>query len=214
MITASISTNFLKPSLAEQRSGNDQRERKMTLEVKQTEIPGVKLIQPKVFGDARGFFVETYSQRTYEKLGIRNRFCQDNLSKSSQGVLRGLHFQNPYPQSKLVSVIEGEVFDVVVDIRMGSPTFGQWYGEILSGEKKNQLLVPAGMAHGFVTLSETAIFSYKVDDFYSPSTELCLLWNDPEVGIQWPQGIEPKLSEKDKIGLRLRDLPQDRLLKY
>jgi dTDP-4-dehydrorhamnose 3,5-epimerase len=184
------------------------------LEVSETPIHGLLNIQPRVFGDARGFFVETYSARAFENAGISCVFKQDNLSKSTRGVLRGLHFQCPNPQAKLVSVVEGEVFDVAVDLRLGSPTFGKWYGVTLSGEKKNQLLVPRGMAHGFITLTDTAIFSYKVDDFYSPQDELCLRWDDPEVGIKWPDVSELKLSDKDKNGTTLKDIPRDRLLRF
>lgn len=161
-----------------------------------TSLPGVTLVKPRVFGDERGYFLETFHSKKYAESGIHNEFLQDNLSKSEYGVLRGLHLQNPNSQGKLVSVIEGEVFDVAVDVRVGSPYFGKWVGATLSGENKHQLWVPPGFAHGFVVTSETAIFHYKCTDWYSPEHELSILWNDPEIGIEWPIQ-EPKLSPKD-----------------
>lgn len=178
------------------------------MQVTDTKIHGVKIIQPKVFGDARGFFLETFEKKRYqEMLDIDLDFVQDNHSRSSYGVLRGLHFQKVNPQGKLVRVVRGEVFDVVVDIRPDSPTFGTWEGVILSEENKTQFWIPPGLAHGFVVLSDTADFEYKCTDYYNPAEEGCLLWNDPAVGIQWPIA-NPLLSEKDKLGKLLKELAQ------
>lgn len=176
-------------------------------------IPGLLLLEPAVFGDERGFFMETWNQARYEEIGIREQFVQDNLSLSRQGVLRGLHFQYPHPQGKLVSVLQGEVFDVAVDIRRGSPTFGQWEGATLSADNKRQFYVPPGFAHGFCVTSDTALFAYKCTEFYHPEAEATLRWDDPELGIDWPCAA-PELSAKDSAGMRLRDLPQERLLAY
>jgi dTDP-4-dehydrorhamnose 3,5-epimerase len=178
-----------------------------------TKLPGALIVDPKVFGDARGFFLETYNAKRYVESGIRETFVQDNLSRSKRGVLRGLHIQSPAYQGKLVSVIEGEVFDVAVDIRLGSPTWGQWVGVTLSGENKRQCYVPPGMAHGFVVTSETALFSYKCTNLYDPAGEVTLAWDDPTVGVQWPTE-DVLLSDKDKLGLALDKLPLDKLLKY
>lgn len=176
------------------------------MQVTDTKIDGVKIIQPKVFGDARGFFLETFEKKRYqEMLNIDLDFVQDNHSRSSKGVLRGLHFQKVNPQGKLVRVVRGEVFDVAVDIRPDSPTYGAWEGVLLSEENKTQFWVPPGLAHGFVVLSDTADFEYKCTDYYNPAHESCLLWNDPEVGIEWPID-NPLLSEKDKVGKRLKEL--------
>jgi dTDP-4-dehydrorhamnose 3,5-epimerase len=162
----------------------------------ETPLPGVCLLEPKVFGDARGFFLETYHAAKFAALGIAARFVQDNHSKSVRGTLRGLHYQLQHPQAKLCRVIQGEVLDVVVDIRRGSPTFGQWTSVVLSDENKRQIYVPRGFAHGFAVLSETAEFLYKCDDFYDPADERGIAWNDPALGIDW--GVaEPLLSEKD-----------------
>ncbi|CAI1202145.1 dTDP-4-dehydrorhamnose 3,5-epimerase [Serratia entomophila] len=178
------------------------------MQVTETKIDGVKIIQPKVFGDARGFFLETFEKKRYqEMLGIDLDFVQDNHSRSSRGVLRGLHFQKVNPQGKLVRVVRGEVFDVAVDIRPGSPTYGAWEGVILSEENKTQFWVPPGLAHGFVVLSDLADFEYKCTDYYNPAQEGCLLWNDPQVGIEWPID-NPLLSEKDKVGKLFRELAQ------
>jgi dTDP-4-dehydrorhamnose 3,5-epimerase len=174
------------------------------------ELEGLLILEPKVFDDGRGFFVETWNQRRYHEAGLTATFVQDNLSLSRRGALRGLHFQNPSPQAKLVSVWQGEVFDVAVDLRRSSPSFGKWQAVRLSSENKRQFFVPAGFAHGFLVLSETALFHYKCTEFYSPKEELTLRWDDPEVGIQWPIP-EPVLSEKDVRGLLLRELPPDRL---
>jgi len=169
-----------------------------------TDIPDIKIIEPKVFGDHRGFFMETWNERVFQEAGIDVRFVQDNHSKSAQGILRGLHYQIQQPQGKLVRVVSGEVFDVVVDIRRSSPTFGKWVGVALSAENKRMLWVPPGFAHGFYTVSESAEFLYKCTDFWAPAFERSLLWNDPELNISWPLSQpEPILSEKDKNGLRL-----------
>ncbi|MBN3168617.1 dTDP-4-dehydrorhamnose 3,5-epimerase [Pectobacterium brasiliense] len=176
------------------------------MQVIDTAIYGAKIIQPKVFGDARGFFLETFEKRRYqEMLDIDVDFVQDNHSRSSKGVLRGLHFQKTKPQGKLVRVVRGEVFDVAVDIRQGSPSYGEWCGVTLSEENKTQFWLPPGLAHGFVVLSDTADFEYKCTDYYDPSDEGCLLWNDPDVGIEWPIA-DPLLSEKDKLGKLFKDL--------
>lgn len=183
------------------------------MEVKETGIPGVLVIEPKVFGDARGFFMETFSTKRYQDAGIPETFVQDNISYSSRGVLRGLHFQNPNAQGKLVYVLEGEVFDVCVDIRLGSPTFGKSYSLLLSADNKRQLYVPPGLAHGFCVTSEKALFAYKCTNYYSPKDENSLLWNDPDLGIAWPLN-EVTLAEKDKKGLRLKDISTERLMRF
>ncbi|GKW31515.1 MULTISPECIES: dTDP-4-dehydrorhamnose 3,5-epimerase [Pectobacterium] len=176
------------------------------MQVIDTAVYGAKIIQPKVFGDARGFFLETFEKKRYQKmLDIDVDFVQDNHSRSSKGVLRGLHFQKTNPQGKLVRVVRGEVFDVVVDIRQDSPSYGEWCGVTLSEENKTQFWLPPGLAHGFVVLSDIADFEYKCTDYYDPSDEGCLLWNDPEVGIEWPI-TDPLLSEKDKLGKLFKDL--------
>ena len=174
------------------------------------EIPGLVVVEPKVFGDARGFFMETWNRQSCREAGLDWNFVQDNVSLSRRGTLRGLHFQNPAPQGKLVFVLQGEVFDVAVDIRCSSPTFGRWHGLHLSGENKRQFFIPPGFAHGFAVLSETALFAYKCTEFYTPQNELTLAWNDPDIGIRWPLD-DPQLSEKDARGPRLKDLPKERL---
>ena len=174
------------------------------------DIPGLLILEPKVFGDARGFFLETWNQFRYREAGVGEDFVQDNLSFSRRGILRGLHFQNPKPQGKLLQVLQGEVFDVAVDIRRSSPTFGKWHGLVLSGENKRQFYIPVGFAHGFVVLSETALFHYKCTEFYSPKDEMAIRWDDPDIGIAWPLK-EPLLSERDAKGLCLRDAPRERL---
>lgn len=163
-------------------------------------IEGLKVIEPKVFGDERGYFMETYNYNDYAAAGIDMEFVQDNQSMSKQGVLRGLHFQINYPQDKLVRVVSGKVFDVAVDLREGSPTYGQWFGVELSAENKKQFYIPKNFAHGFLVLSETAEFVYKCTDFYHANDEGGLAWNDPEIGIQWPipEGMELVISEKDQ----------------
>jgi len=166
-----------------------------------TAIPEVLIIEPQVFGDERGFFFESFNRRRFtEMIGRDVDFVQDNHSRSAKNVLRGLHYQIQQPQGKLVRVVQGEVFDVAVDVRKSSPTFGQWVGEILSAENKRQLWVPAGFAHGFVVLSENAEFLYKTTDYYAPAYERCIRWNDPTLQIKWPQGIQPILSDKDASG--------------
>ncbi|MDO6405261.1 dTDP-4-dehydrorhamnose 3,5-epimerase [Pantoea phytobeneficialis] len=171
-----------------------------------TKIADVKIIEPKIFGDERGFFLETYQKERYlSALNINGDFVQDNHSRSSKGVLRGLHFQRENPQGKLVRVVRGEVFDVAVDIRPDSPTFKQWVGVYLSEENKTQFWIPPGLAHGFVVVSEFADFEYKCTNYYDPTSEGCLLWNDPAVGIEWPIDA-PLLSEKDKCGKLLSEL--------
>lgn len=174
------------------------------------QLPGVVVVEPEVFGDPRGFFLETWNQRRYRAAGIDAVFVQDNISVSRRGTLRGLHFQNPSPQAKLVSVLQGEVFDVVVDIRHSSPAFRQWQGVHLSAENKRQVFIPLGFAHGFQVLSERAMFHYKCTDFYSPKDELAIRWNDPALRIDWPIR-EPLLSEKDARAPLLSDLPPNRL---
>jgi len=179
-----------------------------------TAIPEVLLIKPKVFGDARGFFLETYNKESYMDAGFPDvEFVQDNHSRSSKGVLRGLHFQLHHPQGKLVQVATGSVFDVAVDIRVNSPTFGQWYGCVLSEENHHQLWIPPKFAHGFCVLSDTADFFYKCTDYYHPEDEGGLLWNDPKVGIDWPLA-EPLLSEKDKLYSCLSQINHNSLPKY
>jgi dTDP-4-dehydrorhamnose 3,5-epimerase len=178
------------------------------MKIIQTEIPEVIVLEPRVFADARGFFLETYNVRSFGPLGITDRFVQDNQSYSKRGVLRGLHFQIERAQGKLVRVVRGEVFDVAVDLRKGSATFGKWVGERLSEENHRTMWIPKGFAHGFYTLSESAEVVYKVSDFYAPQHERTLLWNDPEVGVAWPLQGEPILSEKDCAGLRLKEIAQ------
>jgi len=171
-----------------------------------TEIPDVLLIEPKVFGDSRGFFFESYNQRSFsEKSGAEVNFVQDNHSRSSKNVLRGLHYQIEQAQGKLVRVVSGEIFDVAVDVRKGSPTFGQWVGYLLSAENKRQLWVPAGFAHGFLVVSEVAEVLYKATDYYAPQHERSILWNDPDLAIAWPLDSEPILSAKDQAGKSFKD---------
>ena len=167
-------------------------------------IEGLKVIEPAVFGDARGYFMETYNYNDFKEAGIDCEFVQDNQSSSTKGVLRGLHFQINFPQDKLVRVVNGEVFDVAVDLRKGSKTFGKWYGVVLSAENKKQFFIPQDFAHGFIVLSDEAEFCYKVTDFYHPNDEGGLMWNDPEIGVEWPmpEGMTEKdliLSDKDKV---------------
>ncbi len=180
------------------------------MKITETALPDVLLIEPDVFGDQRGFFMETWNRQRYFYAGLEKDFVQDNLSLSRQGILRGLHFQHPYPQGKLVQVLRGSVFDVVVDIRQGSPTFGQWVGVELSADNHRQLFVPEGFAHGFCVLSDEALFSYKCTDFYHPETEKSLFWNDPDIGIEWPV-TDPILSGKDQNGKLLKAFSEDEL---
>jgi len=171
-----------------------------------TAIPEVIILEPKIFGDSRGFFYESFNQQTFnEATGLDLQFVQDNHSRSSQGVLRGLHYQIQQPQGKLVRVIQGAVFDVAVDIRKSSATFGQWVGVELNADNHRQLWVPAGFAHGFVVLSETADFLYKTTDYYAPEFERCIAWDEPTIAVDWHYGGEPRLSGKDQLGKLLKD---------
>jgi dTDP-4-dehydrorhamnose 3,5-epimerase len=178
----------------------------MAYTVFQTTIPEVLILEPKVFGDSRGFFFESFNAKDFaDATGLNVSFVQDNHSRSAKGVLRGLHYQLQQPQGKLVRVTQGTVFDVTVDIRKSSPTFGKWVGCELSDTNHRQLWVPAGFAHGFVVLSESADFLYKTTNYYAPVHERCIAWNDPSIGIIWPQGITPSLSVKDKQGVNLNE---------
>jgi dTDP-4-dehydrorhamnose 3,5-epimerase len=175
------------------------------LHVSKTSLNDVVVLQPKVYGDERGFFLETYNEATFEALGLPTRFAQDNHSGSRKGVLRGLHYQLNRPQGKLVRALRGEIFDVAVDIRQDSAQFGQWFGLILSAENRLQLWIPPGFAHGFLVLSEFAEVAYKATALYAPASERSILWNDPKIAIQWPLGGEVTLSEKDRAGSLLMD---------
>ena len=183
------------------------------MNVLETKLPGVMIFEPKVFGDERGFFMETWHAERYEEAGLPARFVQDNLSFSRRGVLRGLHFQNPDQQGKLVYVLQGEVYDVAVDIRVGSPTFGEWTVAVLSSENKRQFYVPEGFAHGFLVTSDAALFAYKCTAKYNAKAEGSVLWNDPEIGIEWPTNA-PVLSEKDRGAPPLAEMPTGRLPQY
>lgn len=184
------------------------------MKIIETELPGVFVIEPDVFGDARGFFLETWNRERYMEAGFPDvGFVQDNHSRSGRGVLRGLHFQREYPQGKLVQVVRGAVFDVAVDIRVGSPTFGQWAGYELSEINHRQLWIPPGFAHGFCVLSEVCDFTYKCTDFYRPSDEGGLIWNDPDIGINWPIK-SPALSDKDAAYPYLSDISKSKLPAY
>ncbi len=178
-----------------------------------TDIPGVCIIEPRVFGDDRGYFFESWQQARYHAAGLPGQFVQDNVSTSKYGVLRGLHLQNPHAQGKLVSVLRGSVFDVAVDVRLGSPTFGRWTAVELSAENKRQFYIPAGLAHGFCVTSEDCLFTYKCTDLYHPETEMTLAWDDPDLNIAWPVSA-PVLSQKDSLGVRLHALPSERLLPF
>ena len=176
------------------------------MQIFETKINGIKVIHPKVINDNRGYFFETFQKERYQKmLGINYEFVQDNYSRSFKNVLRGLHFQENNVQGKLLRVVQGEVFDVAVDIRKNSPTFGQWVGMILSAENNKQLWIPPGFAHGFLVLSDIADFEYKCTNYYDPHSERCLLWNDPTINISWPIS-NPILSDKDKLGKSLQEL--------
>ncbi len=176
------------------------------MKVTPTSLPDVLLIEPQVFGDERGFFFESFNERMFaENTGITARFVQDNHSRSARNVLRGLHYQIKQPQGKLVRVVTGEVFDVAVDLRKSSPTFGQWTGTMLSAENKRLLWIPEGFAHGFLVLSESADFLYKTTGYYAPTHERCVFWNDPQVAIAWPLQGAPIVSAKDQQGIALRD---------
>ena len=176
------------------------------MNVIRTKIPEVLIIEPKVFGDERGFFYESYNEENFNRLtGVSKQFVQDNHSRSSKGVLRGLHYQVKNPQGKLVRVVSGVVFDVAVDIRKSSSTFGQWVGEVLSEENKRQMWIPEGFAHGFLVLSDSADFLYKTSNYYSPEFERCICWNDVDIGIKWPLRESPILSTKDQKGVSLSE---------
>ncbi|UXU88616.1 dTDP-4-dehydrorhamnose 3,5-epimerase [Burkholderia sp. S-53] len=178
----------------------------MAIQVTSTALPEVKLLEPKVFGDARGYFYESFNAREFaEHVAGGVEFLQDNHSLSAKGVLRGLHYQIQHAQGKLVRVVEGEVFDVAVDLRKRSPNFGKWVGIVLSAENHRQLWIPPGFAHGFVVLSDTAQFLYKTTDYWYPEHERCIVWNDPEIGIEWPVDVEPLLAAKDAAGARLSE---------
>jgi dTDP-4-dehydrorhamnose 3,5-epimerase len=177
------------------------------MQLTKTKIPEVLLIEPKVFSDERGFFMETWNKKKFKEAGLIIDFVQDNHSKSVKNTLRGLHYQIENPQGKLVRVIQGEVFDVAVDLRKNSPYYGNWVGETLTAENKKMLWVPPGFAHGFLVLSDTAEFQYKCSDFYNPQAERCIIWNDPEINIDWPipKNEKPILSQKDKSGVLFKD---------
>ena len=189
------------------------RTEKMSIKYVKTDIPGVMLLEPKVFKDSRGFFMETFHQNKYAEVGIDHAFIQDNYSHSTQGTLRGLHYQLKHPQEKLIYVITGEIFDVAVDIRQGSPTFGQCVGEYLSDQNKRQIFIPEGFAHGFCVTSETADVLYKTTDLYNPDDEYGVLWSDPDIEIDWPVEI-PIVSDKDKQYPRLRNAIETQLPIY
>ena len=175
------------------------------IKVTRNEIEGLAVIEPTVFRDERGYFVETYNENDMKEAGLDLRFVQDNQSMSRKGVLRGLHFQKQYPQGKLVRVLQGRVFDVAVDLRANSPTFGKWFGVELSDENMKQFYIPEGFAHGFCVMSDVAVFAYKCTDFYHPGDEGGMKWDDPEIGIEWPLDGEPLLSDKDRKWLGIRD---------
>ena len=180
------------------------------MNIRQTKLPGVLILEPDVFSDERGFFLETWNSRRYEDAGIKDPFVQDNASFSKNGVLRGLHFQHPQSQGKLIQVLSGRVVDIVIDIRVGSPTFGQWISEVFSDANHRQMYIPPGFAHGYCVTSETAVFSYKCTDFYNPTTEGGIIWNDPDLNIDWPT-TEPVLSPKDANYPRLKDISPEKL---
>jgi len=183
------------------------------MNVTETALPGVLIIEPDVFKDARGLFLESWNRMRYSEAGINFDFVQDNLSWSHRGVLRGLHFQNPQPQGKLVYVVQGEVFDVSVDVRVGSPNFGQWIGILISSENRKQVYIPEGFAHGFCVTSPMAMLAYKCTSFYNPEAEGGVLWKDPDIGITWPVQ-QPTLSAKDHLYGRLKDINKDSLPQY
>ncbi len=184
------------------------------MKVLETDIPGVLIVEPDVHGDKRGWFMEVWQQQRYVEAGIDAAFVQDNMALSSHGILRGLHLQHPYAQGKLVQVVMGEVFDVAVDVRRGSPHFGKWVGVILSGDTRRQLWVPPGFAHGYVVTSNQAIFSYKCTELYHPETDLSIRWDDEDIDIDWPIVGKPSLSGKDADALLLKDIPEERLPEY
>jgi dTDP-4-dehydrorhamnose 3,5-epimerase len=183
------------------------------MNVSHTVLPGVLVITPDVYGDGRGYFVETWRARRYAEIGVPEIFVQDNLSMSRRGILRGLHLQHPHGQGKLIQVVHGEVFDVAVDVRVGSPTFGHWVGTVLSEANHQQVWIPPGFAHGFCATSETALFTYKCTEAYHRYSELGVAWNDPDLAIEWPL-TDPILSEKDAVFPRLAEIPEDRLPRF
>lgn len=184
------------------------------MKVVELAIPGVRLLEPQIFGDSRGFFMESWQRNRYAAHGLPTEFVQDNLAASRHGVLRGLHFQHPYAQGKLVQVIQGEVFDVAVDVRRGSPWFGRWVGVRLSGANRHQFWVPPGFAHGYCVMSDEALFSYKCSELYHPEHERSVLWNDPQIAIAWPLDGAPLLSTKDQAALPLAHIDPHRLPDY
>jgi dTDP-4-dehydrorhamnose 3,5-epimerase len=177
-------------------------------------LPEVLLIDLKVFGDSRGWFAETWQAHRYEGAGIPSRFVQDNAAYSQRGVLRGLHCQHPHDQGKLIQVLRGEIYDVAVDVRRSSPTFGRWVGISLSADRPQQVWIPAGFAHGYCVLSDDALFTYKCTDFYHPETQFSVRWDDPAIGIDWPLDVPPILADKDRDALPLAAIPTDRLPPY
>lgn len=183
------------------------------MRIEPMKLNAVLRIEPQVFGDPRGYFFETWQRDRYRDAGLPRDFVQDNVSRSARGILRGLHLQEPFGQGKLVQVLDGAVFDVAVDVRNGSPSFGHWVAETLTGDNHLQLYIPPGFAHGFCVVSEYALLTYKCTEFYHPETELSVLWNDPGLGIEWPVR-DPMLSKKDAAGLRLADIPKERLPRY
>ncbi len=182
------------------------------IKVTKTDIPGLIIIEPTVHGDNRGYFMETYNENDMKEAGVDVRFVQDNQSMSKKGVLRGLHFQKQFPQGKLVRVIRGAVFDVALDLRKDSPTFGKWHGVELSAENKKQFYLPPGFAHGFLVLSDEAEFCYKATDFYHPNDEGGIAWDDPEIGVEWPKVDEILLSEKDKVNMTLKEFVESGII--
>lgn len=184
------------------------------MKILNTDLPEVFVLEPKVFGDARGFFMESYNQQVFEGLGLPTHFVQDNHSRSQKGVLRGIHYQLRQPQGKLVRVVRGSVFDVAVDLREDSPNFGRWTGVELSEDNKRLVWIPPGFGHGFLVLSDTADFLYKASDYYAPEHERCLKWDDPEVGIDWPLNGDPIVSAKDKAGKSLREIETFKQLNF
>jgi dTDP-4-dehydrorhamnose 3,5-epimerase len=184
------------------------------MKVTEFDIPGLKLIEPKRFGDERGWFAEVWQHQRYRDAGIRETFVQDNMAMSIKGVLRGLHAQEPHAQGKLVQVFQGRVFDVAVDLRVGSPTFAQWHGVILDDDNALQFYVPPGFVHGYYVMSERALFGYKTTDIYSRDTEFSVRWDDPTIGIKWPLDGEPTLSDKDRASPFLTDIAETRLSRF
>lgn len=184
------------------------------MKVTRFEISDLLLIEPRRFGDARGWFSEVWQNARYREAGIAETFVQDNLAKSGKGVLRGLHAQEPHAQGKLVQVFQGRVYDVAVDLRVGSPTFGRWHGVVLDGDNALQFYVPPGFAHGYYVMSDYALFGYKTTDVYSPQSEFGVRWDDPVIAIEWPLDGEPVLSDKDRTAPLLADIPQSRMSRF